>query len=82
MHQELGDSLEHICAASRDEVVFDADAMAGLVAALRSGADFDPAVFARYYDLVFAIEDEDAATAARLFDDSPAPGQSLPRLRS
>ena len=67
MHRELGDSLDHVCAASLGELQFDAPAMRHLIASLLAGSDYAPSVFADYYDLVSAIDAEDAAEATRLF---------------
>ena len=67
MHHELGDSLGHVSEVSLGELPFDAPAMNRLVASLRAGADYAPSVFADYYELVSAIEAQDAAEATRLF---------------
>jgi hypothetical protein len=67
MHRELGDSLDHVCAACLSELPFDAPAMNRLIASLRAGSNYAPSVFADYYDLVSTIEAEDAAVATRLF---------------
>jgi len=67
MHHELGDSLGYVSEESLGELPFDAPAMNRLVASLRAGADYAPSVFADYYELVSAIEAQDAAEATRLF---------------
>lgn len=67
MNRELGESLNHICEASLGKLPFDAAAMGGLVDSLRAGADHEPMVFARYYELVDAIEAGEADEAGRLF---------------
>src|SRR6202012_1521833 len=67
MHRELADSLEHVCEASRGELTFDEAALARLLTLLRGGSDFEPGVFARYFELVTAIGGNDAVAATRLF---------------
>ncbi len=80
VHRELGDSLDHVCGACRDELPFDAPAMTHLIASLRAGSDYAPSVFADYYDLVSAIDAEDAAEATRLFAALARARRSAPGL--
>jgi hypothetical protein len=77
MQRELGASLAHVCEASAGVIPFDAAAMDRLVNRLAAGRPARPATFARYYDLVGAIDDDrfDAAEAlfAELAAAEPAP---------
>lgn len=74
MHRELGLSLEHVCAASGGVIPFDAAALSGLSDRLKNGGPVAPATFARYYDLVTAIQDDDLDAAARLFAELAGAG--------
>ena len=76
MHRELGVSLDHVCDASRSELSFDEDALKRLLGNLKNGLDFGPGLFARYYDLVRAIEAQDAELAVTLLlPESLPPGR-------
>lgn len=68
MHRELGASLAHIAARASGIVDFDADGLARLVDNLAAGGPVAPSVFARYFDLVTAITEEDAVETVRLLD--------------
>jgi hypothetical protein len=80
MHRELGDSLDHVCGACLGELPFDAPAMQRVITSLRGGSDYAPSVFADYYDLVSAIDAEDAAEAIRLFAALAGARPLAPRL--
>ena len=68
MYRELADSLRYIGETVGDDVAFDEGALRSLCEALVSGEAPDPLVFALYYQLVFAIADEDAGLAVDLLD--------------
>lgn len=68
MHHELGLSLQHVIDQSRDAGLFDEAAIAPLLSDLKAGVSYPATVFARYYDLVEAIVDEDFDKARGVFD--------------
>lgn len=72
MNRELGLSLEHVCEEAAAAIEFDREAMAGLIAHLLEGRCVDPATFARYYDLVDAIYEEDVDRAKTLLGELSA----------
>ena len=69
MHRELGLSLRHVFEASKAAIQFDQIGMNRLIDQLSGPTVVSPAVFARYYELVEAITDDQLNEARRLFDE-------------
>lgn len=59
MQKGLGDSLAHIADSARDAKVFDVSLLDEVINGTGSGVAFGPAAFGWYYELAFAIFDED-----------------------
>ena len=68
----LGDSLAYLRQAIGGELVFDGGAISRLIEDLSAGQSVAPGVFARYYELVTAIEDGDEPEATRLLAELAA----------
>ena len=80
MHLELGKSLEHVREASAGHLAFDDAGVARLISDLIGGRQYPPAVFARYYECVIAIDDDDPDEAIRLLGELSAAAPARPGL--
>ena len=68
MRARLADSLDYVLSETGDELGVSADTRRELVARIKAGRQ-SPQLFGAYYDLVFALEDEDVERASRLARD-------------
>lgn len=68
MHVSLADSLEYIFRQSAELIDLN-DERCNLALEKIRAEKTDPGIFARYYDLVFAIQEQDIELAARLIDE-------------
>lgn len=69
IHDDLAASLRHVVEAGRDHLTIDDAAFERFCRSVQVGARYAPAVFARYYDLVFSLGRDDLTTAQRLLDE-------------
>jgi hypothetical protein len=84
LHDRLAESLAHIFERTRAVVGDDTDRVEALISALRGNARLPPALFARYFNAIAAIEADDIAAItealAHLLAEQPILAEE-PRLR-
>jgi HEXXH motif-containing protein len=80
MNRELGLSLQHICERAAEAVGLRVDELAPLIAHLMNGGNVAPGTFARYYELVEAIETEAFDEATRLWRELAGAALLFPAL--
>ena len=67
MHRELGSSLQHVVDEAAGPLDLDAAAIQPLLGNLSKGVSYPATTFARYYDLVAEIDDDNLDAARRLY---------------
>jgi len=77
MHAELADSLEYLAEQASGAIAFDAGRLGRLIASLRAGTRYPPALFGLYYQLAFDLLEGPTEAAQRWFAElcavAPAP---------
>lgn len=67
MHEELGQSLQHVSEACAGKIEFDEQALQSVIENLKQGRAAKPSTFALYYQLVLAIEAQAFEKASAIF---------------
>lgn len=68
MRQRLAESLQYLIGEVRERIDLPEAILAETTQRIRSAKRVNPALFGLYYQLVLALQEEDAAAGARLFD--------------